>query len=153
MFNKIDKPDPTFISRMTTQKALEYWIKLIVEGYQRLYTNQVWTKCAEVEDYNNQYHENNNPCYMFAKDLDPDTEIVGNTVSEMKEEFLKWDTEDNKWSSKLFKEAVWDRQRQGFREDQKDFHETGRHRAATRSLILFTFCSPLVHRVFFCQRR
>ena len=108
MFNKIDKPDPTFISRMTTQKALEYWIKLIVEGYQRLYSNQVWTKCAEVEDYNNQYHENNNPCYMFAKDLDPDTEIVGNTVSEMKEEFLKWDTEDNKRSAKLFKEAGWD---------------------------------------------
>lgn len=108
MFNKIEKPDPTFISKMTTPEALEYWTKLIVDGYKRLYENQSWTECEVVREYNNQYHENNNPCYLFAKELDPSTEIIGNTVSYMKEQFYKWDTEDNKWNSKLFKEAVWD---------------------------------------------
>lgn len=108
MFNKVDKPDPQFISKLTTKEALEYWIRLIVEGYKRLYHNMEWTRCKAVEEYNDQYHENNNICAMFAKDLDPDTEIVGKTVGEMKEAFYQWDTEDKKFSSKLFKQAVWD---------------------------------------------
>ena len=108
MFNKVEKPDPRFISKLTTKEALEYWICLIVEGYKRLYTNMAWTECKAVSDYNNRYHENNNVCARFAKDLDPDTEIVGKTVSEMREAFLQWDTEDNRFRSKLFKEAVWD---------------------------------------------
>ena len=59
MFNKVDKPDPYFITKMTTKPALEYWIRLIVEGYKRLYQNRKWTVCKVVEDYNNQYHEDN----------------------------------------------------------------------------------------------
>lgn len=108
MFNKILKPDPRFISKLTTKEALEYWIRLIVEGYKRLYVNECWTSCKVVKDYNDQYHEANNPCYMFAKELNPLTDIVGKTVTEMKESFEAWDAEDGKWSSKLFKEAVWD---------------------------------------------
>ena len=108
MFNKVDKPDPRIISKMTTKEALEYWIKLIVDGYKRLYQNGKWTECKVVEDYNNQYHENNNVCHQFAKDLDPDTEIIGKTISDLKTEFFQWDSEDRKFSSKLFKEALWD---------------------------------------------
>lgn len=107
MFNKVEKPDPNFITKMTTPEALEYWIRLIVEGYKRLYVNSVWTECKAVSDYNEQYHENNNVCYMFAKDLDPD-EIIGKTVREMQDSFNQWDTGDMRFSSKLFKEAVWD---------------------------------------------
>lgn len=108
MFNKVEKPDPTFISKMTTKEALEYWIRLIMDGYKRLYENRKWTKCKAVEDYNSQYHENNNVSLMFAKDLNPETEIVGRTISDIKEDFREWDTEDKKFSPKLFKEAVWD---------------------------------------------
>lgn len=108
MFNKVDKPDPNIISKMTTKEALEYWIKLIVEGYQRLYTNERWTDCKVVNDYNNQYHENNNVCLQFAKDLDPDTEIIGKTIKDIRNDFWEWDSEDRKFSSKLFKAAVWD---------------------------------------------
>ena len=108
MFNKVEKPDPRFISKLTTKEALEYWIRLIVEGYKRLYRNMEWTECKAVEDYNSRYHENNNVCARFAKDLDPDTMLIGKTVSEMRNAFYDWDTEDNKFRSKLFKEAVWD---------------------------------------------
>lgn len=108
MFNKVDKPDPQFISKITTQKALEYWIRLIVEGYKRLYTNLEWTKCETVEQYNAQYHENNDVCRQFAKDLDPETEIINRTVSEMSEEFYRWDSEGAKFSNKNFIAAVWD---------------------------------------------
>jgi putative DNA primase/helicase len=108
MFNKVEKPDPRFISKLTTQESLEYWIRLIVDGYKRLYHNLDWTHCKAVEEYNDQYHENNNVCLRFATDLDPDAEIIGKTVSEMKEAFIQWDTEDKRFSSKLFKEAAWD---------------------------------------------
>lgn len=108
MFNKVEKPDPRFISKLTTKEALEYWVSLIVEGYKRLYRNMEWTECKAVEDYNSRYHENNNVCARFVKDLDPDTELIGKTVTEMREAFYNWDTEDNKFRSKLFKEAVWE---------------------------------------------
>ena len=108
MFNKVEKPDPQFITKVTTLKALEYWIRLIVEGYKRLYNNMAWTECKVVEEYNDQYHENNNVCLQFAKDLDPDSEIIGKTVNDMREAFRQWDTEDKKFSPKLFKAAVWD---------------------------------------------
>lgn len=108
MFNKVDKPDPRFITKITTRKALEYWIALIVEGYKRLYKNMTWTTCEAVEEYNAQYHENNDVCRQFAEDLDPDTEIVGKTVNEMSDEFYKWDSEGGKFSKKNFITAVWD---------------------------------------------
>ena len=113
MFNKVDKPDPRFITKITTRKALEYWIMLIVEGYKRLYTNLAWTVCPAVEEYNAQYHENNDVCRQFAKDLDPDTEIVGRTVNELSDEFYKWDSEGSKFSKKNFTSAVWDLYRIG----------------------------------------
>ena len=108
MFNKVDKPDPRFISKITTRPALEYWISLIVEGYKRLYENMDWTECKAVEDYNAEYHEENDVCRQFAKDLDPETEIIGHTVTEMSEEFLKWDSEGAKFSKKNFRAALWD---------------------------------------------
>ena len=108
MFNKIEKVDTRFISKATTKAALEYWIKLIVEGYMRLYKNNEWAHSKIVQDYNDRYHEKNNAMMQYAKDLDPDTEIVGMTINEMKNNFIEWCSDDSKFSSKLFKEAVWD---------------------------------------------
>ena len=70
--------------------------------------NLEWTKCETVEQYNAQYHENNDVCRQFAKDLDPETEIINRTVSEMSEEFYRWDSEGAKFSNKNFIAAVWD---------------------------------------------
>ena len=108
MFNKVAKPDPYFISKVTTKEALEYWISLIVDGYKRLYHNEAWTESDIVAEYNEQYHENNNVSLQFAKDLDPDEDIIGNTVNDLRDQFLAWSSDDRKFNSKLFKEAVWD---------------------------------------------
>lgn len=108
MFNKVEKPDPQFITKITRRPALEYWIKLIVDGCRRLYSNMDWTKCEAVEEYNKQYHENNDVCRQFAADLDPDSELIGKTMNEMSEEFYKWDSEGAKFSKKNFTAAVWD---------------------------------------------
>lgn len=108
MFNKVDKPDPMFITKITTKEALEYWMSLIVEGYKRLYNNYDWTYSEVVEKYNEKYHEDNDICRQFAKDMDPDSEIIGKTITEIKNDFIEWDSEDRKFSAKLFMSAVWD---------------------------------------------
>lgn len=108
MFNKVKNPDDEFISKITTRAALEYWIRLIVEGYKRLYNNKRWTQCQKVAEYNDMYHENNNVAFQFAKDLDPDNDIIGKTITELKETFYQWDSEESKFSSKNFTAAVWD---------------------------------------------
>lgn len=109
MFNKVEKPDPNFITKITTDAALKYWIRLIVDGYFRLYRDQAWVKCKLVDDYNDQYHDNNNICLQFARDQDPDTEIIGKTISDVKQSFWEWSSDDSrKWSAKQYKNAVWD---------------------------------------------
>ena len=40
----IRKKDALFITKLTTVAALEYWIKLIVDGYFRLYKTK-FTNC------------------------------------------------------------------------------------------------------------
>lgn len=114
MFNKVEKPDPNFITKITTEKALKYWIRLIVDGYFRLYRDQAWVKCKLVDEYNEQYHDNNNICLQFARDQDPDTEIIGKTISDVKQAFWEWSSDDSrKWSAKQYKNAVWDLYRIG----------------------------------------
>lgn len=108
MFNKVEKPDPNFITKITTKEALEYWIRLIVEGYKRLYANGKWTECKVVKDYNDQYHELNNICAQFAKELDLEDEILDKTMSDIRSHFADWNTDGRTFSPKLFKEAVWD---------------------------------------------
>lgn len=109
MFNKVEKPDPNFITKITTDAALKYWIRLIVDGYFRLYRDQAWVKCKLVDEYNDQYHDNNNICLQFARDQDPDTEIIGKTISDVKQAFWEWSSDDSrKWSAKQYKNAVWD---------------------------------------------
>jgi len=112
MFNKVEKPDPKFITKITTKEALEYWICLIVEGYKRLYQNTKWTESKEVTEYNEKYHQENDVCFQYAQDLDPE-DIVGKTMKEMQNDFYQWDTEDRKFSQKRFKEAVWDLYKMG----------------------------------------
>lgn len=108
MFNKVEKPDEAFITKMTTPAALSYWIRLIVEGYLRLFKNGKWSECKIVKEYNDLYHEGNNIALQFAKDIDPDNELIGKTITEIREDFYQWETEGRKFSPKLFKAAVWD---------------------------------------------
>lgn len=106
MFIKVEKPDPKFICKMTTQKALKYWIRLIVEGYIRLWENGKWTESEVVKEFNAKYHADNNPTKDFAESL-KDDEILGKNMSEMRSAFAEWCGDDTvKFSSKEFKAAV-----------------------------------------------
>ena len=72
MYTKVEKKDPLFITKLTTKGSLEYWIKLIVDGYQRLYEQHDFTKSEIVEKFNKEYHEENNPYLMYIQGKEKD---------------------------------------------------------------------------------
>ena len=113
MFNTVEKPDPKFIARITTEKAKRYWIKLLVEAYARL-CNDGWTDSRICTDYNDQYHIHNDIAEMFVKEAGIDA-MRGRTMTEVKEMFSEWNTDDDrKLSSKNFKRTLWETFKAGF---------------------------------------
>jgi putative DNA primase/helicase len=111
MFNKVEKPDPTFITRITTQEALEYWVSLIMEGYFRLIKNQGWTESEAVTEYNNHYHEENNPVMMYLREVgeDLDNLLLGHTMTQVKADYREWSGDDYApASSKALRQGMWD---------------------------------------------
>ena len=114
MFNTIEKPDPRFITKITTPEALEYWIKLIIEGYIRLYEKGEWTESEKVNDYNARYHEHNNQMKLFISEIGADT-LVHHTIKEIKDMYNDWNDEDNRpFNNKMFKTAIWESDQMGF---------------------------------------
>lgn len=109
MYTKPTKKDPLFITKLTTDEALEYWLKLIVDGYQRLYTNQKFTQCDLVTDFNNKYHEENNSALIYLDDFKPE-HFEDVQPPKMYEEYEIWCEENgmNTQSRKLFNESVCD---------------------------------------------
>jgi len=107
MFNTVTKPDPSFITRMTTPAALAYWIRLIVEGYKRIYENHALTPCAKVEEYNKRYHMENNHMAMWLEDIDVDTTIIGHTPTEVRDAYESCNDDVNKkYSPKLLNDRL-----------------------------------------------
>ncbi len=93
MYSKVDKKDPLFITKLTTPEALEYWMRLIVDGYLRLYQNGGFSESAKVADFNREYHEENNPYLIYLSDITPDN-LIGTPVSDVYRDCEMW-CEDN----------------------------------------------------------
>ena len=109
MFNKVEHPDPRFITKMTTKDALEYWIKLLVEAYARLYENGKLTESAVVNEYNNQYHVENNYMQVFLETLDIERDVIGKTGPEIKQLYYEYnDDESKRYNPKLLSDALKD---------------------------------------------
>ena len=107
MFSKPTTKDKRFIEKLTTPDALKYWMKLIVEGYQRLYKNDGFTESPVVKKYNEDYHAMNNNCIEFLQDFDP-AHFEGKRAPESYEEYSIWAEECglNVHSRKLFAETM-----------------------------------------------
>lgn len=138
MFTRVDKPDPHFISNLTTPEALEYWIKLIVDGYTRLINNG-WTESSLVEKFNEEYHTENNPYIEFIDDLlnlideDGNTQILtkvelekrfednlaGKTKRDIRAKFDEWKDDENlKFNPKLFHKTLYDKIPSGWKKER-----------------------------------
>ena len=51
IYTKPERKDKRFIEKITTNEALEYWIKLIVDAYSRLYQNEKFTECEMIKTF------------------------------------------------------------------------------------------------------
>lgn len=106
MYTKVTKKDPLFITKLTDEKALKYWIRLIVEGYKRLYKNGKFTNAKIVQDFNDNYHRENNPAldYLLGMEL---RDIDGKPIREIYDDFEKW-CEDNavKYNERMLSDTL-----------------------------------------------
>ena len=107
MFSKPRKKDKNFIKKVTTPEALEYWMKMIVEGYMRLYENQGFTESPAVAEFNEKYHEMNNNCTEFLQDFDA-AHFIGKRAKESYEEYIVWAEENGltEHSKRLFQDSM-----------------------------------------------
>lgn len=107
MYGKPKVKDKHFISKITNEDALEYWVKLIIEGYHRLYKKGTFTECAKVQNFNDQYHEENNSVLSYLNDLAAE-DLIGLRPPAAYDHFEAWALENglNVSSMKMFKDAV-----------------------------------------------
>lgn len=89
MYGKVKKKDPLFITKLTTDEALEYWIRLIIEGYMSLYENGGFTEVDVIKRFNDEYHEENNPTLDFLRGKDKD-HFLGQPVRDIFDQFKIW---------------------------------------------------------------
>jgi len=103
MFTKPNKKDGKFITKLTTDAALEYWIKLMVDGYFRLYQNEKFTDCDKVQKFNDDYHAENNSVLQYLEDCTKD-EFLDRRSPDCYAEYEVWAEENgfNVQSRKLF---------------------------------------------------
>ena len=109
MFGKPTKKDKHFISKLTTPEALEYWMRLIVEAYQRLYKNEGFTFSEAVENFNTEYHEQNNTVLQYLQDYEK-SDFLGLRSPEAYENYEQWAEENGlpSQSKKLFVQSLND---------------------------------------------
>ena len=107
IFTKPIRKDKNFISKVTTAESLQYWMKLIVEAYERLYKQEEFTESPAVAEFNAKYHEMNNNCIEYLQDYDQD-HFIGKRAPEAYEEYEIWAEENglNVHSKKLFQDSM-----------------------------------------------
>ncbi|MBA4532556.1 DNA primase family protein [Brevibacillus halotolerans] len=77
-FGKPKAYDPHFQENLTSPKALEYWSKLVIEAYFRLYENRKFTEPEKVKNYTESYHMENNSCIEWVRNVaNVENQIIG----------------------------------------------------------------------------
>lgn len=89
MFNKPKKKDPKFITKITSPEALAYWIRLIIEGYERLYKNNKFTESKVISEWNQKYHEENDASSIWLSDYEEEY-FIGKKPKIIYDEYETW---------------------------------------------------------------
>ena len=85
-YTVVTKKDKHFISKLTSEKALQYWVRLIVEAYFRMYENESFTDSAIVNKFNENYHDENNTVLQYLKDYQKE-DFIGRRSPECYDEY------------------------------------------------------------------
>lgn len=94
IYTKPAKKEKNFIQKLTTKESLEYWIKLIIEAYERLHTNEDFTNSKIVEKFNAQYHEENNNFLLYLQDFKRD-DLLNMKPKQIYDEYELWAEEND----------------------------------------------------------
>ena len=110
MYSKPKVKDKKFISNLTSDEALQYWIRLIVEGYFRLYENEEFTHSELVEKFNEDYHSENNSVLQYLEDYEKE-HFINRRSPDAYEEYETWSSENglHPQSRKLFVQSIYDK--------------------------------------------
>jgi len=124
MYGKPKVKDKNFVKKLTSPEALEYWIRLIIEGYKRLYENQGFTYSEKIEEFNEEYHRVNNNALEFLEDRIAE-DFIDRKKRECYREYKEWCTENDEFemSSTKFHETLCDI----FKIELKKFNIQGKH--------------------------
>lgn len=93
MYTKVKKKDPKFITNLTSPEAIEYWVKLMVDGYERLYQNGKFTESEIVTTFNEKYHRENNPALDYIDGMTKDN-FLDRPIKDVYDDYEEW-CEDN----------------------------------------------------------
>lgn len=93
MYTKVKKKDPKFITKLTNEKALRYWVRLMIEGYKRLYVQSKFTESERVNDFNEKYHRENNPALDYIDGMTKE-DFEGKPIKDVYDDYEQW-CEDN----------------------------------------------------------
>ncbi|PEL13021.1 phage/plasmid primase, P4 family [Bacillus sp. AFS017336] len=107
MYNKPTTYDPNFSEKVTSDEAMKYWTKLIVEAYFTLYQNRKFTISKVVQDFTDKYHFDNNSCIEFIGDYEAE-DFIGKRPPIIHEEYEVWAIENgvDVQSKKLLQETI-----------------------------------------------
>jgi putative DNA primase/helicase len=95
-FAKPKKDDPNFQAKLLSPEALEYWLKLVIEAYGRLYETRNFTRVEKIEEYTELYHRENNSCLEWIESRDDiKKSIIGRRSPHVYE---GWDISYKNWA-------------------------------------------------------
>lgn len=109
MYGKPAVKDHLFIQKLTTPAALEYWMKIIVEAYLRLYKNRKFTESKIVTQFNEKYHKENNTALEYLMDF-TEKDFINLRSPEAYDQYEIWAEENgvSVQSRKLFVQSLYD---------------------------------------------
>lgn len=127
MFNKPKSKDSHFITKITSPEAIEYWVRLMVEGYMRLYENGQFTEPSVIRKYNQEYHRENNNVLIYCEGMQAE-DFVGLSQKEVYERYEIWCEEEDEhpMSRKRLKETL--KQQFGVETKQKKINGVNKRR-------------------------
>jgi len=107
MYGKPARKDSRFIDKLTTKAALQYWMKLLVDAYKRLYENEEFTESKLIQDFNDEYHRENNTVLQYLE-MKKAENFIGKKSPEAYREYEEWAEENglNVQSRKLFVNSI-----------------------------------------------
>lgn len=112
MFYKPKTKERDFIKRLTEKKALEYWLRLIVEGYERLYKAGGYTHSEIVQAFTDEYHEENDPTREWLDTIEVKN-VLNKSYNNVYRAFKTWYESENMVRmkdgqyKKILKEAIY----------------------------------------------